>query len=44
VNPVNQDREVERFELLEPGELRARLERDEFTTEAALILTQCLSR
>jgi 8-oxo-dGTP pyrophosphatase MutT (NUDIX family) len=38
--PVNQDGEVAQFRLMGPGELLRRLERDEFTIEAALILTQ----
>ena len=42
VVPVNQDGEVAQFLLLEPGELVARLQRDEFTLEAALILAAAL--
>ena len=38
--PVNQDGEVAQFQLLDPAELLVRLERDEFTTEAALILIE----
>lgn len=38
VEPVNGDGEVDEFRLMAPGELQARLERDEFTLEAALIL------
>lgn len=38
VAPVNQDGEVERFELLDAPEVHARLERGEFTPEAALVL------
>ena len=41
--PVNQDGEVAQFALLESQELVARLERDEFTLEAALILVAALS-
>jgi 8-oxo-dGTP pyrophosphatase MutT (NUDIX family) len=40
--PVNQDGEVERFELLQPDELVARLQRDEFTLEASMILVAAL--
>ncbi|MEO5672919.1 MAG: NUDIX domain-containing protein [Ramlibacter sp.] len=36
--PVNQDGEVAQFLLTAPDELLARLERDEFTMEAALVL------
>ena len=36
--PVNQDGEVAQFLLLEPDELVARLHRNEFTLEAALVL------
>jgi 8-oxo-dGTP pyrophosphatase MutT (NUDIX family) len=42
VQPLNQDGEVAQFELLDLGELARRLERDEFTTEAALILLAAL--
>ena len=42
VRPVNQDGEVEQFELIEQSELVARLQRNEFTTEAALILVVAL--
>jgi len=38
VLPVNQDGEVDAFELLTPAEVLARLEADRFTTEAALVL------
>ena len=38
IEPVNQDGEVEQFSLVERLEVVQRLERDEFTTEAALIL------
>jgi 8-oxo-dGTP pyrophosphatase MutT (NUDIX family) len=41
VRPANQDGEVERFELLTPAEVAARIERDEFTLEAALVLAAC---
>ena len=40
--PVNQDGEVEQFLLLELSELVARLQRNEFTLEAALILVAAL--
>lgn len=36
--PENQDGEVARFELLETAEVHARLERGEFTPEAAMVL------
>ena len=42
VQPVNQDGEVARFDLLDRQELVARLHRDEFTTEAALVLVSAL--
>jgi 8-oxo-dGTP pyrophosphatase MutT (NUDIX family) len=42
VQPVNQDGEVEQFLLLDKRELIAKLQRDEFTTEAALILVAAL--
>jgi 8-oxo-dGTP pyrophosphatase MutT (NUDIX family) len=38
ITPLNQDGEVSEFRLMQPDEVCARLERDEFTTEAALIL------
>lgn len=38
VRPVNQDGEVAQFALLEPGEVLRRMQRDEFTLEAAVIL------
>ena len=38
VEPENQDGEVARFALLTRDELLARLQRDEFTTEASMIL------
>ena len=38
VQPLNQDGEVVQFALLEVADLIERLQRDEFTTEAALIL------
>jgi 8-oxo-dGTP pyrophosphatase MutT (NUDIX family) len=37
IAPANQDGEVDRFELLEPAQLHARLVADAFTTEAALV-------
>lgn len=40
--PLNQDGEVVQFRLLGRAELLAQLERDEFTTEAALILLALL--
>jgi 8-oxo-dGTP pyrophosphatase MutT (NUDIX family) len=42
VVPVNQDGEVVQFQLLKPLELIARLRRNEFTLEAALILVAAL--
>jgi len=39
--PLNQDGEVAQFKLMEPGEIASRLQRDEFTIEAALVLTRC---
>jgi 8-oxo-dGTP pyrophosphatase MutT (NUDIX family) len=41
VIPVNQDGEVAQFGLMTGGEVCSRLLRDEFTNEAALILTRC---
>jgi 8-oxo-dGTP pyrophosphatase MutT (NUDIX family) len=41
VTPVNQDGEVAQFRLMDGRELKDRLERDEFTLEAALILSRC---
>lgn len=38
--PVNQDGEVAQFRLMRDGEVLDRLERDEFTIEAALVLVQ----
>ena len=38
VVPVNQDGEVDEFRLMTRDELLARLQRDEFTLEAALML------
>jgi 8-oxo-dGTP pyrophosphatase MutT (NUDIX family) len=40
VVPSNQDGEVAQFRLMAVDELRERLQRDEFTTEAALIVSQ----
>ena len=40
--PVNQDGEVAQFLLLTPSELAARLHRNEFTLEAALVLVAAL--
>ena len=40
--PVNQDGEVAQFLLLEPDDLVARLHRNEFTLEAALVLVAAL--
>jgi len=40
VTPNNQDGEVERFALIDPRELTAMLLHEEFTLEAALVLTQ----
>lgn len=42
VQPLNQDGEVAQFALLDPLELALRLQRREFTTEAALILLAAL--
>ena len=42
VVPVNQDGEVAQFLLLTPSELVARLHRNEFTLEAALVLVAAL--
>ena len=42
VVPVSQDGEVAQFLLLEPDELVARLHRNEFTLEAALVLVAAL--
>ncbi len=41
--PVNQDGEVEQFLLLDRTELMARLQRNEFTLEAALILAAAIT-
>jgi 8-oxo-dGTP pyrophosphatase MutT (NUDIX family) len=41
IAPVNQDGEVAQFSLLAPDEIAARLHRDEFTVEAALVLARC---
>lgn len=43
VQPLNQDGEVEQFLLLDRRELLIKLEQNEFTTEAALILVAALS-
>ncbi len=40
VVPQNQDGEVAQFQLMDSQEVVARLERDEFTLEAALILLE----
>jgi 8-oxo-dGTP pyrophosphatase MutT (NUDIX family) len=42
VVPVNQDGEVSQFKLMDAHELLSRLQRDEFTIEAALILAETL--
>ncbi len=42
--PVNQDGEVAQFLLLTPNELVARLHRNDFTLEAALVLVQALGQ
>jgi 8-oxo-dGTP pyrophosphatase MutT (NUDIX family) len=42
MTPQNQDGEVERFELVSPEVIAARLMRNEFTAEAALILCDAL--
>lgn len=42
VVPANQDGEVAQFRLMDAAEVVARLQRDEFTIEAALILAQAL--
>jgi 8-oxo-dGTP pyrophosphatase MutT (NUDIX family) len=41
VVPINQDGEVAEFRLMDADEVRERLSRDEFTLEAALVLTRC---
>ncbi len=41
--PVNQDGEVEKFELLAPDELVTRLQNNEFTLEASMILVAALA-
>ncbi len=41
--PLNQDGEVLQFELLDRAQLVARLERNQFTTEAALVLLAALA-
>ena len=43
LTPVNQDGEVAKFELLEAAELQARLQRNEFTLEASMILVAGLT-
>jgi 8-oxo-dGTP pyrophosphatase MutT (NUDIX family) len=43
LTPVNQDGEVERFEAITPALLRQRLQANEFTLEAALILARWLA-
>ena len=40
--PVNQDGEVAQFQLMTSAEVIAGMQRDEFTTEAALILVEVL--
>ncbi len=40
IEPANQDGEVAQFRLMQPGEVLGRLERDEFTIEAALVITE----
>ena len=42
MEPVNQDGEVAQFVLMEPQEVIDRMTRDEFTTEAALILADAM--
>ena len=42
--PKNQDGEVERFALLDAEEIAQRLQRDEFTLEAAVVLDGCRAR
>lgn len=42
VMPVNQDGEVAQFQLLTSDEVIAAMQRDEFTTEAALILVEVM--
>lgn len=44
LTPINRDGEVARFECLARPALRARIERGEFTLEAALILAEALIR
>ena len=40
--PVNQDGEVAGFECISVADLRHRLQRDQFTLEAALVLLRCI--
>jgi 8-oxo-dGTP pyrophosphatase MutT (NUDIX family) len=40
IEPANQDGEVAQFRLMQGGEVLSHLERDQFTIEAALILTE----
>jgi 8-oxo-dGTP pyrophosphatase MutT (NUDIX family) len=42
VRPINQDGEVAQFALMDHDELRRRLQNNEFTIEASLILVQAL--
>jgi 8-oxo-dGTP pyrophosphatase MutT (NUDIX family) len=44
LTPINQDGEVARFECLDREALHARIERGEFTLEAALILAEAMVR
>jgi hypothetical protein len=44
VVPVNQDGEVDAFELLTPAEVCLRMEADRFTTEAALVLAAAFAK
>ena len=44
VLPQNQDGEVAQFALLEPAELKSRLEANQFTSEAACIFVRVLGR
>lgn len=43
VVPVNQDGEVDEFRLMAPDELLERMAKDDFTLEAALILSEALA-
>lgn len=44
LEPRNQDGEVERFDCVDPSELRSRLQANHFTLEAALVLARWLEQ